>query len=73
MDYNLYMQGVDLSDQPIQYYSAQLKVMKWYQKLFLLFLNIASTMSTEYIHSLWKTDVIKDKDRNIAVLFNNDH
>ncbi|KAI5101011.1 hypothetical protein C0J45_8214, partial [Silurus meridionalis] len=41
--YNQHMGGVDPSNQPVQYYTAQHKTMKWYRKIFLHFLDIAAT------------------------------
>ncbi|XP_059392676.1 piggyBac transposable element-derived protein 4-like [Carassius carassius] len=41
--YNHHMGGVDLSNQLLQFYTIQHKAMKWYRKVFLHFLDIAST------------------------------
>ncbi|KAK7122075.1 hypothetical protein R3I93_023012 [Phoxinus phoxinus] len=41
--YNQHMTGADLSDQLLQYYTAQHKTMKWYRKVFLHFLDVAAT------------------------------
>uniref|UniRef100_A0A672JWH4 PiggyBac transposable element-derived protein domain-containing protein n=1 Tax=Sinocyclocheilus grahami TaxID=75366 RepID=A0A672JWH4_SINGR len=43
--YNQYMEGVDLPDRLLQYYTAQHKTLKWYRKIFLDFLDIAATNS----------------------------
>ncbi|XDV34811.1 hypothetical protein PO909_004929 [Leuciscus waleckii] len=43
--YNQHMGGVDLSDQLLQYYTAQHKTLKWYRKIFLHLLDIAATNS----------------------------
>uniref|UniRef100_A0A3B1IMT6 PiggyBac transposable element-derived protein 4-like n=1 Tax=Astyanax mexicanus TaxID=7994 RepID=A0A3B1IMT6_ASTMX len=45
MEYNKVMGGVGLSNQLIQYYTAQHKTLKWYRKLFFYFLDIAATNS----------------------------
>ncbi|XP_052453883.1 piggyBac transposable element-derived protein 4 [Carassius gibelio] len=41
--YNHHMGSVDLSNQLLQFYTIQHKAMKWYRKVFLHFLDIAST------------------------------
>ncbi|XP_073342855.1 piggyBac transposable element-derived protein 4 [Pagrus major] len=60
-EYHKLMGSSESSDQPIQYYATQHKIMKWYRKLFLHFLDISVTNAYILHKDLMKQDSMTQK------------